>query len=339
MPLIVTPGQLKQRSELYYQLASLTAAGIPLIRGFEMVRDSRAARSFRRPLNLLIGRLNQGSTFGEALLATGDWLPSFDIALIQAAEKSGRLDSAFRSLSDYYSERAALVRSFLWGLAYPLAVVHLALIVFPTNLLAPLVWEGKAAPFLWQKITVFGPLYGAILLIAYACQGRHGEWWRSWVERFALAIPILGSARRHLALARLSAALEGLLNAGVSVVEAWEMAAMSSGSPALRRAVLAWRPSLEAGETPAEMVQDTKVFPELFASLYNTGELSGQLDDTLRRLYNHYQEEGSRKLREFARWSPRIIYFGLTLMIAYQIVSFWVSYYSGIMSSFSDAVP
>jgi type II secretory pathway component PulF len=334
MPLIVTPEQLKQRSELYHQLAALTSAGIPLIRGLETIRDAPPSRAFRSPLTTLIGRLNEGCTLSESLLALETWLPAFDIALIQAGERSGRLDSAFRLLSDYYNERARLLRGFLSDLAYPLLIIHVAILVFPPTLLAPLVWEGRVAPFLWQKVTMLGPLYAVALLVAMACQGRHGEWWRAWIERIGNRIPILGSARRNLALARLSAALEGLLSAGVSIVEAWELAASSSGSPALRRTVHAWRSLLESGETPAELVRASRHFPELFASLYSTGEISGQLDETLRRLYAHYQEEGSRKLREFARWSPRIIYFGMMLMIAYQIVSFWVSYYSGIMNSF-----
>jgi len=56
--------------------------------------------------------------------------------------------------------------------------------------------------------------------------------------------------------------------------------------------------------------------------MYNTGEVSGQLDDGLLRLQKYYQEQGSRQMKAFSQWVPKIIYFAIVLMIAYQIVSF-----------------
>jgi type II secretory pathway component PulF len=121
-----------------------------------------------------------------------------------------------------------------------------------------------------------------------------------------------------------------LLSAGVSIIDAWELASDASGSPALRRTVSAWRPRVLAGQTPAEAVEESGVFPDLFAHLYKTGEISGQLDETLRRLYEHYHEEASRKLRAVAQWTPRLIYFAVIILIAYQVVSFWTGYYGQI---------
>ena len=162
----------------------------------------------------------------------------------------------------------------------------------------------------------------------FAAQSRHGETWRACIESLLHPIPVLGQARRYLALARLAAALEALLSAGVTIIEAWELAATASGSPALRRTVLGWRPLVNAGQTPAEVVSASGRFPELFASQYATGEISGQLDDTLRRLHAYYQEEGSRKLHAFSRWTPRAIYFCIVLMIAYRIISFYTGYFN-----------
>src|SRR5256885_3087592 len=134
------------------------------------------------------------------------------------------------------------------------------------------------------------------MLSIFAAQGRRGESGRAFLERFFRAVPLFGSARQNLALARLAAALEALITAGVSIIEAWELAATASGSPALRRAVLAWKPEVLAGQTPAEAVNRSGAFPELFANLYHTGEITGQLDETLDHLHRLYQEEATRKL-------------------------------------------
>src|SRR5207247_1838113 len=163
------------------------------------------------------------------------------------------------------------------------------------------------------------PVYAIVILLIYAAQGRHGESWRGVIESALRPVPLCGSARQSLALARLSAALEALLNAGVSIIEAWELAAAASGSPALRRAVLAWKPEVLAGQTPSEAVNRSTEFPELFANMDHTGEISGQLDETLERLHKYYQEEATRKLRALASWTPKLIYFGIVLMVAWQV--------------------
>ena len=77
-------------------------------------------------------------------------------------------------------------------------------------------------------------------------------------------------------------------------------------------------------------LQRSHAFPELFANLYHTGEVSGQLDDVLRRLHHYYQEEGSRKLKLVARWTPWAIYLVVMGVIAWQIISFWLGYFEQI---------
>ncbi|MHC1766092.1 MAG: type II secretion system F family protein [Verrucomicrobiia bacterium] len=333
MPLIISPRQLTQRAELFRQLASLIAAGVGLIPALEMVKRSPPTRAWRAPLTRLLGELNQGATFSDALRSLGRvWAPALDRALIEAGETSGRLDVCFRFLSEYYEERARLAQQAIGALAYPALVLHLAILIFPTTALTQLILQGDLVGYARSKLAILLPGYAAVLLVVSMAQAAQGSSWRSLWERFLRAMPILGAARDHLALARLSMALESLLNAGVSIVEAWELAAEASGSPALQRTVLGWRSRVLAGQTPAEAVRESRAFPDLFTNLYSTGEISGQLDTTLQRLYRHYQDEGVRKLRAVAEWLPRMVYFIVLLLVAYQIVSFWSAYYGRIGS-------
>jgi type IV pilus assembly protein PilC len=150
------------------------------------------------------------------------------------------------------------------------------------------------------------------------------------IEKIIRPIPVLGTARRELALSRLAMALEALIGAGVSIIEAWELAATVSGSPALRRTVYAWGPDVRAGATPAEALNAPGRFPDLFANQYMSGEVSGKLDEVLRRLHQYYQEEGTRKMRAVAQWTPRLIYLMVALGIGYYIIKFWSDYFGQI---------
>src|SRR5260221_8795968 len=126
MSLFLTPRQFSQRAEFYHQLAQLTASGIPLPTGLEHLCQHPPARSYVQPTTSLLEHLRQGSTFSESLRAQGNWLPEFDVALLQAGEQSGRLDSSFRLLGDYYTDKARLTLQDLGDLAYPGFLLHFA---------------------------------------------------------------------------------------------------------------------------------------------------------------------------------------------------------------------
>jgi type IV pilus assembly protein PilC len=96
--------------------------------------------------------------------------------------------------------------------------------------------------------------------------------------------------------------------------------------------VAPWKSRIEAGVTPGELVNSNRFFPEMFANLYNTGEQSGQLDDTLRRLQNFYEEEGFRKLRLFTRIMNGVIYGAVALLIAFNVIKFYVGYFNGLVN-------
>lgn len=330
MPLIITPGQLSRRSEFYYQLGQLTAAGIPLTSGLEHLRHNPPARSYAQRAATLLEKLSQGYTFSESLRALGSWLPEFDVALLQAGEHSGRLDACFKVLAEYYADRARLARQVLGDMAYPAFLLHFAVFILP---FAEFFRTGNWMMYLAQTVGVLVPIYAVVLAVIYASQSKHGETWRSWMESTFRLVPVLGKARRELALSRLCSALEALLSAGVSILEAWELAAAASGSPCLRRTVLAWRPSVNAGQTPAEVVRCSPQFPPLFASQYATGEISGKLEETLRGLCQYFKEAGSRKMHALARWTPRAVYLAIVLMIAYRVVRFWADYFHQVSAA------
>src|SRR4051794_4390271 len=119
MALIFTPGQLARRADFYHQLSSLTGAGLDLLRTLDQLQRHPPERSYGPRIQALRGELDRGLTFTEALRRVGGWLPSFDIAVLQAGEQSGRLDACFRLLSEYYNDRARLARQVLGDLAYP----------------------------------------------------------------------------------------------------------------------------------------------------------------------------------------------------------------------------
>jgi type II secretory pathway component PulF len=324
---IPTPGRLAQHAEFYHQLAQLTDAGLTLRSALETQERQPPARWLREPSRRLLGVLNRDGTFAEAMASSRDWVPQFDMALLEAGEQSGRLPGCFKLLAEHYQERARLAREVLSNLAYPVVLLHCGVFI---PRLPGLVLSGDLGAYLRDVGLMLLPLYLIVIMLVVASNSRHGEAWRGLMERAGKVIPLLGSARRNLALARLSTALYALLNAGVSVIRAWELAAAASGSVGLKREVARWRPEIESGRTPAELLQESHAFPELFTNMYNAGEISGSIDDSLLRLYRLHQERGVTQMRILAAWGPKIIYFMIIGFIVWTILGSWGAYWGRI---------
>ncbi len=331
--MITTPRELALRAELYHQMGSMVKAGLGLPHVIEQLAKHPPKHSFREPLGIVTQHLRMGNTFAEALGKTGEWMPKFDIYLMEAGEKSGRLPECFEMLANYYRERAALINALLQKIAYPVFLFHLAALVFPVSSLQSLVKDGTPLQFVLSKLLILGPVYALVFLGVFAAQGRHGEHWRAVIEKLLHPIPVLGTARRDLALARLAASLEALIMAGVTTIEAWMLAAAGCGSPAIHRTVLTWKSQMERGEFPSELVSNSRAFPELFANLYHSGEVSGKLDESLGRIYTYYQEEGSRKMRNFLTALGVAITLGIMLGIAVNIILFYMGYFKQIQGA------
>lgn len=327
MAFIFTPGQFRDRANFYQQVASLVSAGFGLPNALEELRDNPPARGFRQPLDQVLFHLRDGATFAEALRQTGTWISEFDVALLEAGEKSGRLDSCLKLLASYYEERTRLARTVLGEMAYPAFLLHAALFILGVP---ELFSTGDLLRYATVTLGVLIPLYVLVLIGVFAFQGSRGPGFRLALETVVGTVPLLGRARRHLALARLAIALESLLNAGVNVINAWELAARAGGSSILEREIETWRPQIESGVRPSQLMKDNRHFPTVFANLYATGEVSGRLDDHLGRIHKYYQESGTGILRQLAAWTPRIVYLMIAGFIAYRIISFYAGYYQTV---------
>ena len=328
MPLFVTPRQLTQRSEVYRQLSQIISAGIPIIQALDILAKSSGRNSNASSLREVSSRLSQGETVGEAWRHFGTWVPDFDIALVKAAENSGHLDSVFLMLADHYLNSARLMKQIISDMAYPVFVLHAAVVLIG---FLKFIQNGNALMFMAIVLGVLLPIYGIVIGVTLASRSNRSGKWRTTMDRWVRRVPLLGSGKHALSLSRLASSLGALINAGVNIIEAWEMSAAASGSPALETAVCAWKPRLISGSTPSELVnKEPQLFPEFFANLYNTGEVSGKLDESLKRISTYFLEEGTAKLRLLGQWIPRLVFMIVAILVGFVVISFYSGYFKMI---------
>jgi len=319
-----TPADLRRRALFCSQLAVMLGSGLALRRSLETLADAASNTPERRLSLGLIEGLEQGLTCSEALERLGGRMAGgLDRALVRAGEQSGRLDEMFALLARHYQARADNAAAILHASVYPMLVLHLTAFIAP---LPAWVRSGDGLAYLSKSLGVLLSLYGLAALTVWVLRPWHP--WRGKVERALMRLPWLGEARADLALSRLAWAMEALLSAGVLVTDAWPMAARASGSATIESVVASWRPPLESGATPADLVAASGVFPEAFVGSYASGEVSGRLEQELRRLARWHEDEGFRKMRWLGAWSPRFFYALVSVWVVVEILSIASGYLS-----------
>ncbi|MNC85972.1 Type II secretion system protein F [compost metagenome] len=111
------------------------------------------------------------------------------------------------------------------------------------------------------------------------------------IDRFILRLPIFGLLMRKIAVARFCRTLSTLLASGVSILEALDITARTSGNAVVEEAILTTRKSIERGETIAAPLKETGVFPGMVVQMIGVGEATGALDTMLGKIADFYEEE------------------------------------------------
>jgi type IV pilus assembly protein PilC len=190
---------------------------------------------------------------------------------------------------------------------YPVAIILIAAVVvtvilwkvIPTfaNLFAGLGAElplpTRVVISMSNGVVVFGP-YMVVALIAagfgfrsyYASPGG-----RVVIDGITLKLPILGLLMRKIAVARFCRTLSTLLASGVSILEALDITAKTAGNAIVEASVLTTRRSIERGETIAQPLRETAVFPPMVVQMIGVGEATGALDTMLGKIADFYEEE------------------------------------------------
>jgi type IV pilus assembly protein PilC len=115
--------------------------------------------------------------------------------------------------------------------------------------------------------------------------GRHA------IDRLALRAPVIGGILRKIAVARFCRTLSTLISSGVPILDGLDITAKTSGNAIIEDAILKTRGSIERGETIAEPLKETGVFPSMVSQMIGVGEATGALDTMLAKIADFYEEE------------------------------------------------
>jgi type IV pilus assembly protein PilC len=290
------------------QLATMLAAGIPLVQGLEIVGSGHEKASVQKLILAVKSDIEAGSSLHEALAKHPLYFNELYTNLVEAGEHAGALESLLDKIATYQEKAEAIKKKVKKALFYPAAVLVVAVIV--TVILMVFVipqfealFKGFGADLpaftqmvinLSHSVQRFGVYY--LIVIGAAIYGfiyfkKRSKPMRMFLDRLTLKIPIIGPILNKAAIARYARTLSTMFSAGVPLVEALESVAGATGNIVYETAVLKMRDEVSTGQRLQRAMENVGLFPNMVVQMIAVGEESGALDTMSGKVANFYEAE------------------------------------------------
>lgn len=289
------------------QLATMIDSGIPLVHALGILSEQVENLSLRAVVLAVRQDIEAGMSFCDALAKHPKVFSELFINMTKAGESSGMLDDILDRLASYLEKTAALTRKISSSLVYPAVVISMAIIITAVLLL-------KVVPTFKGIFDVLGgqlPLPTQVLIFASDLLRKYflflviaiifiGFLFRKYVstekgrynfDRVKLKAPVLGELFRKLSVAKFSRTFSTLVKSGVSVLSALDIVSKTSGNKVVEEAVLSCSKSVRDGESIAQPLLRSGVFPPMVCRMISVGEQTGQLEKMLTKIADFYDEQ------------------------------------------------
>jgi type IV pilus assembly protein PilC len=227
--------------------------------------------------------------------------------MVAAGEAGGILDTILKRLAVYIEKAVKLKSQVKSAMVYPVAVIVIAALVVTVILWKVIptfanLFAGLGADLPLPTRIVIGASNFLVRFMPFIVVGigaaifafrsyYHTTNGRMVVDRAVLRMPILGSLMRKIAVSRFCRTLATLLASGVSILEALDITGRTAGNAVVEQAIMATRKSIEGGETIAQPLKETGVFPPMVVQMIGVGEATGALDTMLSKIADFYEDE------------------------------------------------
>ncbi len=302
-------GAIKTRDVVIFtrQFSTMINAGLPLVQALTILSEQTDNKALAEVTKKVVFDVESGNTVADALSKHPKAFTNLYVNMVAAGEAGGILDTILMRLATFLEKNDALVRKVKGAMIYPSVIMSVAAIAIITLLIFVIpVFEsmfasvGQALPlptrivigasrFLkayWWVLGAGGIAAGFIFRRYYASPGG-----KLVIDRIMLKFPVLGDVLRKSAVSRFTRTLGTLISSGVSILEGLEITAKTAGNRVIQDAIMSSRASIAGGDTIAQPLQKSKVFPPMVISMIAVGEQTGGLDEMLSKIADFYDEE------------------------------------------------
>ena len=290
------------------QLATMLAAGIPMVQAFEIVGVGHDKPAVQKLVLSIKQDIETGNALHQALGKHPLYFDDLYTNLVEAGEHAGALEAVLEKIATYKEKTEALKKKIKKALFYPAAVLVVAFIVTLILLIFVIpqfesLFKGFGADlpaftrmvidlsaFVQSKGWAVGLVMGAGGAF-YVYTKKRSKKLREFEDRLFLKLPIVGSILVKASIARFARTLSTMFSAGVPLVEALQSVAGATGNIVYEKAVLAMRDEVSTGQRLQRAMENTGLFPNMVIQMIAVGEESGSLDEMSAKVADFYEAD------------------------------------------------
>lgn len=297
------------------QLATLIDAGLPLLRGLNVLAKQEKDPVLKGTINHLADAVQGGSTFSESLAQHPKIFNKLYINMVKAGELGGVLELVLNRLAEFQEKAQKIKNKVVAAMFYPIIVLFIAVAImgFLLVFIVPkfeLIFRdmlgGKSLPGLTVFVIAtsnsvkqaFWPLMNLLIttgivfaiIIAYSAFAR-SVFGRALIDRAKLRMPLFGDLIRKSSISRFSRTLGTLVTSGVPILQALNITRETAGNTVVSDAIGKVHDSVKEGESIVAPLEASGVFPPMVISMIDVGEETGQLPEMLLKIAEVYDDE------------------------------------------------
>ncbi len=304
MPIRVTPTKSSRRrkrlssrvlARSYVQLSELLRAGVPLLRALRLLARGKSNPQLAAVWAEVAESVAKGERFSDSMAAHPYAFGDVHVAMVRAGERGAFLESVLARLGSFLENQAELRAKVIGNLLYPVVLLGVALAVIVGALIFFVpkfkdLFGDMALPLSTrlllgtsEAVVHWWPLLVAVLLgLAIAAQvARKNEALRMRVARRVLRLPKLGGLFAALAVARFARILGTLLENGIPMISALEIAKDAAGNALMARAIAEAAEAVRQGEQFSAPLARSGLFEEDVIEMISVGESANSLPTVL----------------------------------------------------------
>jgi type IV pilus assembly protein PilC len=289
------------------QFSVMIDAGLPLVQCLELLAKEEPDKNLSKAIDSVKSDVEAGASLADAMQKRPYAFDALYTNMVAAGEAGGILDTILKRLAVFIEKQAKLVSQLRSAMIYPISVLSIAVIVVmvilwkvvPTftalfeGLNASLPLATRVLIWLSQQLIFAMPfLIAGSFLTAYLVRRYYlTPSGRMRIDNMLLHMPLIGKIIRKVAVARFCRTLATLLSSGVPILDGLDITAKTSGNAVIEAAIKQVRSKIERGETIAQPLRATGVFPAMVAQMIGAGESTGALDTMLAKIADFYEDE------------------------------------------------
>lgn len=289
------------------QLATLLSAGIPLDEALGTLADQQEKPALAKALNQTREEVVQGQALNQGLAQHPQIFSDLFVNMVKVGESSGTLDQVLHRLADFLEEQARLRSRIQAAMAYPvlMALIGTGVLFFLMAFVVPKVTRmledmDRALPLPTQLLISTSDflaewwwlllllLVGGLFALRRYLRTEGG---RMYFDRRKLTLPLIGKLNLLLATARLTRTLGTLLRSGVPLLAALEIVQNLMDNRVLKKTLEDTIVAVREGESLAQPLLRSQVFPKMVSQMAAVGEKSGELEEMLFKVADAYEHQ------------------------------------------------